>query len=767
MTISLRPHQEQAIQMLRHSLRSGNKRPVLAAPTGAGKTIMAAFLAISAVSKGKRVLFVCDRIKLVQQSLEAMDRFGIDVGVIQGNHERTKYGAPVQIASIQTLARKQKWPDFDICIIDECFPAGTVVLTPSGPKPIELVRLGDKVYNACGVGEVTSRSVKQSDRIVEVRLSNGQKIKCTENHPFFTGTGWTEAGKLEIRQRVVSIKDMPDLWGGFQANTDKGRDSVHVGESVQQTENMLSILLEEVEKPNEQQRVKGEDAEYLNINGSQAKSYWRQWEGFNSAAKDAARVSGQGMGSGIYSVNGYEGVEGGKTSLPLQNRSSEQGACDSDRGGRIQSLLYIEAGAGFKKRSGVGEIRVESVTRIEQESSTTVYNIGVSGHPSYFADGILVHNCQTLYKAHIEMMKTYNNLPFIGLSATPYSKGLGKHFDDLIVPITTRQLQDQGYLARAKYYGGAKVNLDGVKRKALPTGGSDYDPKSLSENIEKDEKLTGDIIKNWLHHGQGRQTIAFTPSIRHSKELVRQFNEAGIGAEHIDGYMDDEERQVLYEAHDAGEFMILSCSQLLNTGYDAPQVSCLIDCYPTKSLITWVQRIGRVLRSHDDKDHAIVLDHAGNTQKLGFAEDIVPDELDDGEKRYDEKSLTKEKKESKVKECPQCHGHFVGVRCACGYEVPVKEQLDTTDEMLVELSASEKRNKTASKEAKAQFLSELMAYASIKGYSHGWAQHKYKERYSVWPNKIQPHTISSGISDEVKKFITSQNIRNAKRRTAA
>lgn len=492
--ISLRPHQEQAIQMLRQSLRAGNKRPILAAPTGAGKTVIAAWLALAAVSKGKRVLFVCDRIKLVQQSLEAMDRFGIDVGVIQGNHERTKYGAPVQIASIQTLARKQKWPDFDICIIDEC---------------------------------------------------------------------------------------------------------------------------------------------------------------------------------------------------------------------------------------------------------------------------------QTLYKAHIEMMKTYNNLPFIGLSATPYSKGLGKHFDDLIVPITTRQLQDQGYLARAKYYGGAKVNLDGVKRKALPTGGSDYDPKSLSENIEKDEKLTGDIIKNWLHHGQGRQTIAFTPSIRHSKELVRQFNEAGISAEHIDGYMDDEERQMLYEAHDAGEFMILSCSQLLNTGYDAPQVSCLIDCYPTKSLITWVQRIGRVLRSHDDKDHAIVLDHAGNTQKLGFAEDIVPDELDDGEKRYDEKSLTKEKKESKVKECPQCHGHFVGVRCACGYEVPVKEQLDTTDEMLVELSASEKRNKTASKEAKAQFLSELMAYASIKGYSHGWAQHKYKERYSVWPNKIQPHTINSGISTEVKKFITSQNIRNAKRRTAA
>jgi len=492
--IQLRPHQERAIAMLRHSLSAGNKRPVLAAPTGFGKTIVGAWLALSAVAKGKRVLFICDRIKLVQQSLEAFDNFGIEVGVIQGRHERTKYSAPVQIASIQTLARKQNMPVFDLCIIDEC---------------------------------------------------------------------------------------------------------------------------------------------------------------------------------------------------------------------------------------------------------------------------------QVLYKAHIAMMQAYNNVPFIGLSATPYSKGLGKHFDDLLVPITTRQLQDQGYLAPAKYYGGAKVNLKGVKKRALPTGGTDYDPKSLSESIEKDDKLTGDIIQNWLKYGQGRQTIAFTPSIRHSKELVRQFNEAGISAEHIDGYMDDEERQMLYKAHDKGEFMILSCSQLLNTGYDAPKVSCLVDCYPTASKITIIQRIGRVLRSHPDKEYAVILDHAGNTLRHGFSEDIVPDSLDDGEKRYDEKSLTKDKdKEPNVKECPQCHGQFVGLRCACGYEIPIKQQLESTDEILVELTAAEKRNRKTSMEDKAQFYSELMAWASIKGYSQGWAAHKYKERYSVWPNKVKPHSVSGGISDEVRKFITSQNIKNSKRRAA-
>ena len=100
--------------------------------------------------------------------------------------------------------------------------------------------------------------------------------------------------------------------------------------------------------------------------------------------------------------------------------------------------------------------------------------------------------------------------------------------------------------------------------------------------------------------------------------------------------------------------------ELLNTGYDAPSVRCLIDAFPTKSLSSYVQRIGRVLRLHKDKPHAIILDHAGNVAKHGFAEDVVPDALHDGEKEYRERDQTKEKKEPKTMDCPRClpdHDH--------------------------------------------------------------------------------------------------------------
>lgn len=476
----LRPHQELAIEMLRSSMRYGNKRIILAAPCSFGKTITALHMLASAAKKGKRGVFICDRIKLIQQALESADFHGLDVGVIQGLHERTNFNAPIQIASIQTLARRSRMVEFDFAIVDECH----------------------------------------------------------------------------------------------------------------------------------------------------------------------------------------------------------------------------------------------------------------------------VH-----YKALDTYMKAYSNVPFIGLSATPYSKNLGNVYQDLVVPVTPRQLLDKEYLCPVDYYGGHSVNVKGVKRRALPTGGSDYDPKALAAEIEKDNKLVGDIVENWFKHAKDRQTIAFSPSIKHSKHMVEIFEAHGIPAVHIDGYMDDEERQWIFKGHDAGEFKVLSCSRLLNTGYDAPNVSCLIDCFPTSSITSYVQRAGRIMRTAEGKENAIYLDHASNVQRHGFAEDIVPESLDTGDKRFNERSQTKEKKESKSKNCPQCYQIMFGLRCKCGYEVPLKEQIISDRQELVKL-------KSVSKEDKSKWYGEFLLYAATKGYKPGYASHLYRQKFGVWP-KVQPQR-SVVMSQEVLGFIQHTWIKKAK-----
>ena len=370
------------------------------------------------------------------------------------------------------------------------------------------------------------------------------------------------------------------------------------------------------------------------------------------------------------------------------------------------------------------------------------------------SDVIIVDEAHSMRKSVKEYLEKWDRIPFIGLSATPYSKGLGKYYKSLLVPTTPRELLSHEYLAPIYYYGGRQASLEGVKTKKLSTGGSDYLDKSLADAIEKDDILAGDIVKNWLKHAAGRMTIAFSPSVAHSKNMVDLFNSNGIPAAHIDGYMDREQQYDLYKAHSEGEFLILSCSRLLNTGYDEPGVSCLIDCYPTKSIIQYVQRAGRAARIADGKENAIYLDHAGNVSRHGFAEDIVPEFLDDGEKKYNERNLTKDKKEPKIKECPQCYGIMIGIKCKCGYEIPIREQIITDNQELEELHSVDAKNwnKKTSKEDKEKFYGMLKHYVMSRGNKPGRAAHMYRERAGVWPNAYKD-AKPTPPNDEFKAYL--------------
>jgi superfamily II DNA or RNA helicase len=70
--------------------------------------------------KGAKCWFVVDRNVLINQTSERFDRYGIDHGIIQADHERTDYSKPVQIVSAQTLARRSIADLPDLIIVDEC-----------------------------------------------------------------------------------------------------------------------------------------------------------------------------------------------------------------------------------------------------------------------------------------------------------------------------------------------------------------------------------------------------------------------------------------------------------------------------------------------------------------------------------------------------------------------------------------------------------------------------------------------------------------------
>lgn len=125
--VALREYQSLSVDSLRGSFGRGRKRPVLVAPTGSGKTRIAAAVARLSLAKprpdGKRsrVMFVAPRRKLVKQTAAAFAKLGLDVSLLMaGSPQRST--SDVIVASMQTLTSRIEngLPDVRLVIIDEC-----------------------------------------------------------------------------------------------------------------------------------------------------------------------------------------------------------------------------------------------------------------------------------------------------------------------------------------------------------------------------------------------------------------------------------------------------------------------------------------------------------------------------------------------------------------------------------------------------------------------------------------------------------------------
>ena len=117
--LELYPFQAEAIESLRVAARSGNRRIILCAPTGSGKTEMAIHLIQEAQRKGSKVTFVVDGISLAEQTSARLASYGIEHGYAQAKNTRGR-GEKVQVAMAQTIEKREFWTDLDLLIIDEC-----------------------------------------------------------------------------------------------------------------------------------------------------------------------------------------------------------------------------------------------------------------------------------------------------------------------------------------------------------------------------------------------------------------------------------------------------------------------------------------------------------------------------------------------------------------------------------------------------------------------------------------------------------------------
>lgn len=167
-----RPYQVASIEGLRQGFREHHGRQVLAAPTGAGKSVIMLEMIQRAREKGSRILFICERRILVEQFSRHLDAQRIDHGIMMAKHWRFKPQELVQIATAQTLEKMESWPAFDICFVDEIhacmrksikqmmtnFPKLKVVGATATPFHPELGKYFSSVTSVISMGELVEKA---------------------------------------------------------------------------------------------------------------------------------------------------------------------------------------------------------------------------------------------------------------------------------------------------------------------------------------------------------------------------------------------------------------------------------------------------------------------------------------------------------------------------------------------------------------------------------------------------------------------------------
>ena len=229
----------------------------------------------------------------------------------------------------------------------------------------------------------------------------------------------------------------------------------------------------------------------------------------------------------------------------------------------------------------------------------------------------------------------------LGVTATPIrgdGRGLGGHYQVMVEGPTAQQLTDEGYLAPAKVLAPPGFDSAGLRKKM-----GDFDTKDAEQRVGT---IMGDCVGHYRTHLDGQTAIAFCCSVAHAEATARLFQSAGIAAASIDGTMSSERRRDLLSELGTGRLRVLTSCALIGEGVDVPSVGGCILLRPTASVGLHLQMIGRCLRPQDGK-RAVVLDHVGNTLRLGHH--LEPREWSlDGIKKQ-----TREQTPS-VKVCPQC-----------------------------------------------------------------------------------------------------------------
>ena len=373
---------------------------------------------------------------------------------------------------------------------------------------------------------------------------------------------------------------------------------------------------------------------------------------------------------------------------------------------------------------------------------------------------LIVDECHAQRRETIAFIKKHPEVRAIGLSASPFTKGLGATYTNVVSATTTEKLVGIGRLVPLKVFIAKQIDMKGAKK----VGGE----FAVDDAGTKGMKITGDVVREWvkmttLHFGGPRKTIVFCANVAHGADLQAKFAEAGFNFVAI-SYKDTDEfkKEAIADFGRPGTKIdgLIACD-ILTKGFDVPDVMIGVSVRPfSKSFSSHVQQMGRVMRSCQGKEFALWLDHSGNYLRFRQKwEDLYHDGVDKLADDSEQSATELKDKEVEAQRCPKCSALWPrnSDTCPqCGHTKVRLNLLEHVEGELVELGGIS----AAAKALQQAWYSQLIAFGHERGYSKGWAFHKFEEKFKAKPRGL--HESPATPSPEVQRWIKSRLIAFAK-----
>ncbi len=246
--------------------------------------------------------------------------------------------------------------------------------------------------------------------------------------------------------------------------------------------------------------------------------------------------------------------------------------------------------------------------------------------------GVLVideghHALAKTYRELIDRIRRHNpEVRIIGATATPRG-GSGKYglravFDEVAFKLSINKAIKLGALVPFKPVAvDVPASFAGVKQVA-----GDYQ-KDQAAVLMSADAVRKAIVSSWLRKAKCRPTLAFTYTVEQAEALAEAFQAEGMDARCVHAGTPPEERASILERFKAGKIPVLTNVNIYGEGVDVPVASCMVQARPTCSDAVYAQMLGRILRTHEGKQDALVIDaRPQDARDLFMAGDLLEGE---------------------------------------------------------------------------------------------------------------------------------------------